>query len=201
MQTPSIPKKDILIQCGAYFVRTVRRKDASERWATWLSDPEAAYMLNTKSANLTKDDVEKYVKRFDQRSHLLLGVFEKASGLHIGITRLDIDYASGIALLNILIGDKEYRHKGVASTIAIPCIDYFFKNPRLNAVKANVLARNKIVLQFMQAIGWKMDGSAEQLRSATDDSMLAVHTLTLSREAWQSWRNHGSGSLRTGGNA
>jgi RimJ/RimL family protein N-acetyltransferase len=148
MQTPSIPKKDILIQCGLYFVRTVRRKDASERWAKWLSDPEAAHMLNTKAANLTKDDVLKYINRFDQRSHLLLGVFERSSRLHIGITRLDIDYASGIALLNILIGEKEYRHKGVTSTIATPCIDYFFKNPNLNAIRANVLARNKIVLQL-----------------------------------------------------
>ena len=44
-------------------------------------------------------------------------------------------------------------------------------------MKANVLARNKIVLQFLQAIGWKMDGPVDQLRSATDDSVLAVHTL------------------------
>jgi len=196
MQTPSIPKKDILIQCGLYFVRTVRRKDASERWAKWLSDPEAAHMLNTKAANLTKDDVLKYINRFDQRSHLLLGVFERSARLHIGITRLDIDYASGIALLNILIGEKEYRHKGVTSTIATPCIDYFFKNPNLNAIRANVLARNKIVLQFMQAIGWKMDGPIDQLRSVTDDAMLAVHTLTLSREAWQSWRSPGSAASK-----
>jgi hypothetical protein len=64
MQTPSISKKDILIQCGAYFVRTVRRKDTSERWVKWLSDPEAAYMLNTKAADLTNDHVLKYINRF-----------------------------------------------------------------------------------------------------------------------------------------
>ena len=74
MQTPSIPKKDILIQCGAYFVRTVRRKDASERWAKWLSDPEAAYMLNTKAANLTKNEVLKYINRFDQDRFFTFGV-------------------------------------------------------------------------------------------------------------------------------
>ena len=127
MQTPSIPKKDILIQCGPYFVRTVRRKDASDRWAKWLSDPEAAYMLNTKAADLTKDDVLKYINRpRSEESHLLLGVFERSSRLHIGITRLDIDYASGIALLNILIGEKEYRRKGVTSTIAIPLASIIF---------------------------------------------------------------------------
>jgi RimJ/RimL family protein N-acetyltransferase len=189
----SIPKKDILIQCGPYFVRTIRTKDASERWAGWLSDPEAGHMLNSPSVKLTKDYVVKYLKSFDQRSHLLLGIFERSSGLHIGITRLDIDYGSGVALINILIGDKECRHKGVASTIAMPCIDYFFRNPNLNAIKANVLARNNIVLGFMTAMGWQFDSvPPQQIRSATDNSMLEVRTLTLSREAWSAWRGQNS---------
>jgi RimJ/RimL family protein N-acetyltransferase len=189
----SIPKKDILIQCGPYFVRTIRMKDASERWAGWLSDTEAAHMLNSPAVTLTKDDVVKYIKSFDQRSHLLLGIFERSSSLHIGITRLDIDYGSGIALLNILIGEKDYRHKGVASTIAMPCIDYFFRNPNLNAIKANVLTRNSIVLQFMTAIGWKFDDAApRQIRSAVDNSALDARTLILSREAWSAWRGQTS---------
>jgi len=188
----SIPKKDILIQCGPYFVRTIRAKDASERWAGWLSDPEAAHMLNASPLRLTKDDVVKYLKSFDQRSHLLLGIFERSSSRHIGISRLDIDYGSGVALLNILIGEKEYRHKGVASTIALPCIDYFFRNPNLKAIKANVLARNSIVLQLMAAMGWKEHAAAQQVRSATDSSTLDVRTLILSREAWGAWRERNS---------
>ena len=78
----SIPKKDVLIQCGPYFVRTIRTKDASERWAGWLSDPEAAHMLNSPPVRLTKEDVVKYLKSFDQRSHLLLGIFERSSSRH-----------------------------------------------------------------------------------------------------------------------
>ena len=194
MHGHSIPKKDILIHCGAYLVRTVRPKDASDRWASWMSDPEAAHMLNSPVTKLTKDDIVHYIKHFDQRSRLLLGVFEKTSRLHLGITRLDIDYTSGEALLNILIGEKHYRNKGVASTIAIPCIDYFFKNPNLKAIKASVLARNKIVLHYMLAIGWKLDdGPVRQIRSTSDGSLIGLHTLTLSREAWQSWRGQNAG--------
>jgi hypothetical protein len=74
MSNHQIPKKDILIQCGQYFVRTAQIKDASERWANWLSDPEAAHMLNVRAVKATKDDVVRYIKSFDQRSHLLLGV-------------------------------------------------------------------------------------------------------------------------------
>jgi RimJ/RimL family protein N-acetyltransferase len=189
----SIPKKDILIQCGPYFVRTIRMKDASERWAGWLADTEAAHMLNSPAVTLTKEDVVKYIKGFDQRSHLLLGIFERSSSRHIGITRLDIDYGSGIALLNTLIGDKDYRHKGVASTIALPCIDYFFRNPNLNAIRANVLARNSIVLHFMTGMGWKFDDAApRQIQSASDNSKLDVRTLILSREAWSAWRRQTS---------
>jgi RimJ/RimL family protein N-acetyltransferase len=189
MSNHQIPKKDILIQCGQYFVRTAQIKDASERWANWLSDPEAAHMLNVRVVKATKDDVVRYIKSFDQRSHLLLGVFERNSNLHLGITRLDIDYSSGTALLNILIGDKEYRHKGVTSTIAIPCIDYFFRNPNLRAIKASVLARNQIMLNYMLAMGWQSRrGRVRQLRSEADGSMIDALELTLSREAWEAWR-------------
>src|SRR5262249_3755958 len=30
-------KKELWFRCGRYFLRTVRREDASDRWASWLS--------------------------------------------------------------------------------------------------------------------------------------------------------------------
>ncbi len=80
-----IAKKNNYIDCGKYLLRTVTIDDASDRWASWMTDPEANYMLNAPARNLKKSDLIDYINRFDQSSRLLLGVFERQTGLHIGI--------------------------------------------------------------------------------------------------------------------
>src|SRR6202035_5425194 len=84
-------KKDIWFRCGRYFLRTVKREDASDRWASWLSDPWTVHVLNSAPRAFTKGDVADYVKQFDQRSRLLLGIFEMGTRLHVGFVRIGLD--------------------------------------------------------------------------------------------------------------
>src|ERR1700693_5738916 len=90
---PIIPPKNVRIQSEKYLVRTIAADDASDRWAGWMGDPEAKHMLNLPARTWTKADVVGYIKTFDQRSVLLLGIFEKSSGAHLGILTVDINQA------------------------------------------------------------------------------------------------------------
>ncbi len=81
------------IDCGRFFLRTLTVADATERWATWMSDPKNLRLLNAAPKAMTRDDVANYIGQFDQRTHLLLGIFEKQSGLLIGF--LPHRYRSG----------------------------------------------------------------------------------------------------------
>ena len=40
------PKRNVSLDCGLYLVRTLTVEDATERWASWMADPEASHMLN-----------------------------------------------------------------------------------------------------------------------------------------------------------
>src|SRR6266508_17202 len=97
-----ISKKAVRLDCGDYLVRTVTVEDASDRWGQWMADPEASYMLNAPPQVLKKSDIVSYIKLFDQRSHLLLGIFEKASGKHLGFLRIDIDHELSRFLVSML---------------------------------------------------------------------------------------------------
>src|SRR3954463_5174447 len=88
-------KKEVWFPCGRYFARTIKREDASDRWAGWLSDPHTVHVLNTAARTLQRKDIADYIKQFDQRSQLLLGIFEKGTRLHVGFIRLDIDHEAG----------------------------------------------------------------------------------------------------------
>src|ERR1700730_19107377 len=92
-------KKDIWFRSGRYFLRTAKREDASDRWARWLSDPWTVHVLNTASRVFTRSDVADYIKQFDQRSRLLLGIFEMGTRLHVGFVRIDLD-TTGDALVH-----------------------------------------------------------------------------------------------------
>jgi RimJ/RimL family protein N-acetyltransferase len=186
---PMIAKKKVRINSEKYLIRTIGMDDASDRWASWMSDPEAMHMLNMPARNWKKNDVIDYIKTFDQRSSLLLGIFEKESGRHIGIFTVDINYARGQFLVNLLIGEPEYRNKHVTSSLTLPFREYFFETLGLNVSLASVLARNTPIIHYLLKNGWKLDQTVKGgAKSKADGTMLDVCLFSLSRDAWREWK-------------
>jgi RimJ/RimL family protein N-acetyltransferase len=139
---PKQPKRKVRIDSEKYLIRTIEPDDASDRWASWMSDPEVTHMLNLRARTWKKADFLDYMKTFDQQSSLLLGIFEKQRGTHIGMFTVDINHVRSQFLVNLLIGEPEYRNKHVTSSIAMPFREYFFETLGLNMAMASVLARN-----------------------------------------------------------
>ena len=154
---PKIPKTNVRIDCGRYLIRTIKTGDASDDWAGWMSDPEVIQMLNSGGQVMTRRDIVAYIKQFDQRSHLLLGVFDKESGLHLGILRIDIDSKLKRFLVFLLIGGAQHRHKGVTNEITVPFRDYFFDTLGLETMMATALAHNKAIIHYLLKSGWSLD--------------------------------------------
>jgi RimJ/RimL family protein N-acetyltransferase len=184
-----IPPKIIRIHSEHYLVRSIAAADASERWAGWMGDPEAIHMLNLPARTWTKADVVDYIKTFDQRGVLLLGIFEKASGAHIGILTVDVNQVTGQFLVNMLIGEPAYRRQGVTWEITVPFRDYFFETLGLKVALASVLARNIPITDYLIKTGWKRDQTlARAAKSNQDGGMLDLCLFSLSREAWRAWK-------------
>jgi RimJ/RimL family protein N-acetyltransferase len=183
-QTDRPRKIQLWFQSGKYFARTIKREDASERWATWLADSQTAYVLNTSAQKLQKSDLVQYIKGFDQRSRLLIGIFERGTRLHIGIIRLDIDYAAKDALVNAVIGESEHRNKGATVDVFIPMLDYLFDTVGLEKVRASILRRNQVTMRYLLKLGWQLDESKNRIKSNSDD-MLDMCLVSYTREAFR----------------
>ena len=186
---PKIPKTSVRIDCGKYLIRTIKADDASDRWASWMSDPEAVQMLNAAGRAMKKSDIASYIKQFDQRSHLLLGIFEEESGLHLGIFRIDIDHRTGRFLVFLLIGEPEFRNQGITNEITVPFRDYFFETLGLNAMLATALARNHAIIHYLRKTGWTLDQTLPRnVKSQSDGSMLDMCFFSITRDAWRAWK-------------
>jgi RimJ/RimL family protein N-acetyltransferase len=186
-----IPQKTVRIHSEKYLIRTIELADASDRWAGWMSDPDVMHMLNMAARSWQKHDIVSYIKTFDQRSSLLLGIFDKQNGMHVGIFTVDINYALSQFLVNLLIGEREYRYKGVTSSITVPFREYFFETLGLNMAMASVLARNTAMIHYLLKNGWKLDQTLGRgAKSNQDGAMLDVCLFSLSRDAWREWRKN-----------
>src|SRR3981081_128004 len=140
-----IARKDLWFRCGRYFWRTVTREDASDRWASWLSDPWTVHVLNTAPRAFTKRDVADYIKQFDQRSHLLLGIFEMGTRLHVGFVRIDLN-SIGDALVNAIIGEAGHRNRGSTTDVFVALLDFLFDKAGVKRLGRPGLLRNEATL-------------------------------------------------------
>jgi RimJ/RimL family protein N-acetyltransferase len=188
-QDPRPRKKELWFPAGRYFLRTIKREDASERWAGWLSDPHTVHVLNTASRPMSKADIADYIRQFDQRARLLLGIFEKGTRLHVGFVRLDIDYAAKDALVNAVIGEAAHRNAGATTDVFVPLLDYLFDTAGLDTVKASILRRNQVTRAYLGRLGWQTEPAQQpQVRAHADGSLLDLDLVSYTREAYGAFR-------------
>jgi RimJ/RimL family protein N-acetyltransferase len=192
MQTPRNarpPRRILRFDCGKYFVRTIKREDASDRWAAWLSDPWATRAMNSPAQSMQKKDIVNYIRQFDQRSRLLLGIFEKDTRTHVGIIRVDADYVTMECLVSLFIGEPDYRSRGLMSEVSISTFDYVFEKTETRKLTASTLARNELIKSYLIGAGWQLDQTHKgEIKSTSDDAMLDSCSFSITRERWRAWK-------------
>lgn len=146
------------------------------------------HVLNTAPRAFTRSDVADYIRQFDQRSRLLLGIFEMGTRLHVGFVRIDLE-AGGDALVNAVIGEAEHRNRGATTDIFVALLDFLFDKVGVNRVRASVLERNAGTLAYLLKLGWQKDETLRTpARSATDGAPLGTCTVSWTREGYQAYR-------------
>lgn len=182
-------KQELWFRCGKYYARTIKREDASDRWAGWVSDSWNVNTLNVRAKQLQKSDITDYIRRFDQRTSLLLGIFEKGTRLHIGIIRLDLDYAAKSAVVSALVGESNHRNRGATTDVFVPLLDFLFDTLGLDTVRASILQRNQMTLRYLLKMGWQIEEAPEaQIKSNSDGTMLGMRSVSWHREAYRAFR-------------
>ena len=196
---PKFPKRKVWLDCGKYILRTITVEDATDRWAKWMADPEAGLMLNAPPRAMTRSDIVAYIKGFDQRTQILIGIFEKSSGLLLGFLRNDVNFATGQFLVSMIIGEPEYRHSGVTNAVTVPFRDYFFETLGMNVMLATALAHNRPIIHHLYSPSWSLDRTLERhIKSHLDDRMFDLCFFSQTREAWRGWKKAKLGGSESG---
>ena len=99
--------------------------------------------------------------------------------------------------MNLLVGEPEYRNRGVTNEITVPFRDHFFEQLGLETMACTALAHNHVIIRYLIKTGWKLEQTLKQhVKSYSDGTMLDLCLFSISRDAWRAWKKEHLGALQ-----
>jgi [ribosomal protein S5]-alanine N-acetyltransferase len=139
-----------------FLLRELGEDDVTERYLGWLSDIEAKKFITAAAQTKSLSDLRKYVRaRIGRDDILFFGIFEKTSGLHIGNIKFEpVNSELGYAIMGILIGDPNYRGKGVTVEVLIASAQWLKKYRKIRQLLLGVTRDNVAAIRAYEKVGF-----------------------------------------------
>lgn len=145
------------------FLRTlVPKVDDFDNYLSWMRDLKTNSYIKSVRAETTLEDLHSYVE-FHNEAHnsLLLGIFLKSGFKHVGNIKLEPIVQDEEATLGILIGEEEWRGKGIGFEVISRVIKYSFDELKLSKIQLGVDLDNLAAIRLYQKLGFQPE-SKEQ---------------------------------------
>lgn len=144
------------IRTARFRLRPLTVADATQTYLGWLRDPAAARYIDAAAGTTALADLRAYIQAREGRSDVLfLGIFESATGTHIGNIKFEpIDDGAGVAVMGILIGDPSWRGRGVAPEVLHATAEWLRTHRGIRQIALGVSASNTPAIRAYQAVGF-----------------------------------------------
>jgi RimJ/RimL family protein N-acetyltransferase len=162
--------------------------DANGGYYRWLDDlsldlfSERSYFPNSPQR------MQDYYALSVQKKLVLLGIFDRASGSHVGnITLQELDWINRRGFLGYLVGEKAFAGRGIASEACLMMLYYAFNKLNLDRVWTTVSAEHPASRKVAEKAGLRTEGCLRQhqMRNGRRADLLMVGAL---REEWMAER-------------
>jgi len=163
--------------------------DASNTYLQWFFDSDVIAFLEARfSPPQTLEQLRDYIQKISEDpDSLLIGIFKKESGKHIGNIKLGpINHHHKVATIGFLIGEKNDWGKGFASTALRMVSEYAFRTLDLKKITAGCYAGNEGSRRALLKAGFKEEGIQEsqwQFRGERQNGLLFGKINPLSQAA------------------
>jgi [ribosomal protein S5]-alanine N-acetyltransferase len=145
-----------MISTDRFTLRQLTKGDVTSRYLSWLTSENTRDNIEYAKEKHTLSELMEYVvtKQNDQ-AVLFLGIFSKTTFAHIGNIKLEpIDDKSKTAILGIMIGDPEWRGKGVALEVIVGAGKWLNKTRRIQTIVLGVSLNNTAAIRVYEKAGF-----------------------------------------------
>ncbi|MFA6260118.1 MAG: GNAT family N-acetyltransferase [Bacteroidia bacterium] len=148
------------VESTSIYLREVRESDVNDHYYNWLNDPEINQFLETRYVPRSLENIRAFVKSMDGNSHeVFLAICDKATDKHIGNIKLGpINWIHRYADISLLVGDKSYWGKGIATEAIRLVTEFAFYRLNLHKVKAGCYAENVGSKKAFEKVGFVLEG-------------------------------------------
>jgi len=149
-----------ILQTQRFELRPLTPEDATNCYLSWLANENARRYIIAARKQPTLDDLRAYIEsRCDRPDALFLGIFERASGRHIGNLKFEpIDETSRTAEMGILIGESDWRGQGVAREVITASAWWLRKHRGIQQILLGVEQDNLAALAAYRRTGFRPTG-------------------------------------------
>lgn len=148
----------MVINTERFQLKTLTVDDVTEEYLSWFSgSKEVGEYIAYAKTNADINKLRQYVKeREDREDVLFLGIFTD-SGQHIGNIKYEpINLKNKSATMGILIGDKEWRGKGVAIEVIKDSSKYLKENYKIKYIDLGVNKDNIAAVSAYKKMKFKV---------------------------------------------
>lgn len=140
-------------------LRCLTAADATERYLRWLSDPEVARYLESRFTRHTLEGLAPWIEQMNNHpAILLLGLFTRPEGLHIGNIKLGpIDSHHGRGDIGLMLGEKSHWGRGYAAEAIGRVAVHAFHELGLRKLTAGCYANNIGSMKAFEKVGFTVE--------------------------------------------
>ena len=147
-----------MLDTERFHLRALTVDDVTERYVDWIRDTAEHISVTSPRPARELPELRDYVRaRIGRDDVLFLGIFDKATGVHIGNLKFEpIDTARKFAVMGILIGAREYRGKGVAAEVLTAASTWLRDHFGINQIVLGVSVRNPGAIHAYEKVGFEL---------------------------------------------
>jgi ribosomal-protein-alanine N-acetyltransferase len=150
------PTEGPVLSTERFRLRRLTTDDATARYLGWLADEDARRYIQTARATRSLEDLRNYIAKRDAKADVLfLGIFERENGAHIGNIKYEpIDFTRGNAEMGILVGEPDWRGRGVAGEVILVSARWLRAHHGISLIQLGVESNNEAALRAYLRTGF-----------------------------------------------
>ena len=131
----------------------------TDKYVGWLNDVECNRYLECRRYKQTIDTVRSFYLDAKECGDRLFAIIDNISGLHIGNVLVRIDKISKRGDVGLLIGEKEWRGKGIGTEVLDLVCSTLERENGIRVFTAGCYETNQASLKAFSKSGWKVVGT------------------------------------------
>ena len=166
----------ILIKTKRCFLRELNENDDLKRYLYWMQTPSNNPFIKSSNVNYNLLQLKDFIIRCNKQDEVvLLGIYTNEKSLHIGNIKFDeFNLVKKSAVLGILIGDKDFRGKGIAREVILDSVLWLTNKYKIDTVKLGVDPNNLEALTLYQSMGFEIFE-----KSASSEYIMTINSTKL----------------------